>query len=391
MPTPGRHRSHVGPPTHPESCATFRVERLLRSALRAGYAPSAVAAWSIGRQPPVSVAVGAESVRGDGQPVGPSSWYDLASLTKPLAAGSLFLVAMARGALALETRLDHCLPEARGTPIGSCTLRHLLTHTSGLPAWAPVYALAAGRRERTLPALLGIPLESAVGERVRYSCLGFLLLGPVLERALDMPLGDAFELHVSGPSGLTAEIGYLPDTRRVRVAAGAVTSRVEETLTRDAGLDSGFLPERGSHLPDDGNARFLGGVAANAGLFGTAAGVVKLARRYLGGDRPFEPSMVGAAVRSWTPGLEQERGLAWQLAGTLGCSAGHWLSSSAFGHSGFTGTSVWVDPDQELTVALLTNRLHPGARQLDLHPLRRSLHRLLVASDAPAEFTSSTW
>jgi len=129
--------------------------------------------------------------------------------------------------------------------------------------------------------------------------------------------------------------------------------------------------------PDDGNARFLGGVAGNAGLFGSARGVSLLAAEYLpGGGRLLTSEEAELATTSATGGLEQERGFGWQLASTSGCSAGAGLSPRSFGHTGFTGVSVWADPSTRGVFVLLTNRNHPEQREIDLHPLRRRFHVL---------------
>lgn len=356
-----------------------RIEELLTAAVRAGHCPGAVAAWSIGNGPPESLAVGDEALLGSSRPTSVSTWYDLASLTKPMVGGTLMLMAATEHRLTLETRLDEVLPEARSTPLGKRTISQLMTHTSGLPAWAPMYALAHGRRERLLESLLEIPLESGAGERVCYSCLGYLVLGVVLERVLGAALDRLFEQRVALPLGLTGEVGFRPDITRIPVAAGASSSVIEEELTVAAGLDPRLVPARRHGDPDDGNARFLAGVAANAGLFGTASAVLRIAGMFLDGGGVLDPELAAIARRDHTAGLQQSRGLGWQIASSPGCSAGPWLSPAAFGHTGFTGTSVWVDPQRGLAIALLTNRLHPGARRVDLHPLRRTLHRLVAA------------
>jgi len=132
---------------------------------------------------------------------------------------------------------------------------------------------------------------------------------------------------------------------------------------------------------DDGNTRGLGGAAGNAGLFGTAAAVAALASEYLpGGGELVTGEEASLATAALTPGLEQLRGIGWQLAATPGCSAGPALAGSSFGHTGFSGTSAWVDAEAGAVLVLLANRLHPGGRTPDLHPLRRRFHALAVAA-----------
>jgi CubicO group peptidase (beta-lactamase class C family) len=147
----------------------------------------------------------------------------------------------------------------------------------------------------------------------------------------------------------------------------------------EAGFDPDFVPAYEAGFPDDGNSRFLGGVAGNAGLFGTAAGVLALTAEYLpGSGRLLTKSEVAEATSNHTEGKEQARGLGWQLAASPGCSAGPGLPPKAFGHTGFTGVSTWFDPLRREGWVLLTNRLHPGGRASDLHPLRRRFHSLAV-------------
>ena len=156
----------------------------------------------------------------------------------------------------------------------------------------------------------------------------------------------------------------------------------EERLVLDLGLDPKWVPPVGHGLADDGNARFFGGAAGNAGLFGSLRGVQRLTAEYLGHDAVvLTPEDVRPAVKSQTPGLDQERGYGWQIATSRGCSAGAALPTSGFGHTGFTGSSVWAEPEDGCVWVLLTNRNHPEQRGVDLHPLRRRFHHLAFSPD----------
>jgi CubicO group peptidase (beta-lactamase class C family) len=254
----------------------------------------------------------------------------------------------------------------------------LLSHSSGLPAWLPLYWLA-GRNPDRLPGVLAqIDLVYAPGSRVIYSCVGFIVAGLMLQRVADAPLDRLFRDLVLLPLGLEDELGFNPDPARRQLAGGASTPATELRLVRDLGGDPASIPAVGPGRPDDGNARFLGGVAGNAGLFGSVRGVWELAAEYLaGGGRLLSPDEAACATTSLTCGLEQDRGLGWQLAATRGCSAGRALPPHAFGHTGFTGVSLWAVPDGRRFV-LLGNRVHPGHRDVDLHPLRRRFHDLAV-------------
>jgi CubicO group peptidase (beta-lactamase class C family) len=255
------------------------------------------------------------------------------------------------------------------------TVSQLLTHTSGLPAWLPLYCLAEGRAEDVPKRLGEIVLGYSPGTRVVYSCLGFITLGLMLSRVSGQRLDALFTDQVLLPMNLAGELGYCPDPSIHALSGGAVEPRVETGAVLALGLDPTWIPPTGHGLPDDGNARFLGGVSGNAGLFGTANGVFRIAQEFLAPDPAIlAPGEAEAATRSHTPGLEQARGYGWQLATSPGCSAGSALSDRAFGHNGFTGVSVWVDPLQRAVFVLLTNRNHPSQRQMDLHPFRRRFH-----------------
>ncbi|MCU0293135.1 MAG: beta-lactamase family protein [Thermoanaerobaculaceae bacterium] len=356
------------------------VGSILGRAVAAGLAPGWVAGvfregeegpcWCAGRR-----GQGGEDVAAD-------LWFDLASLTKPLVTTTLLLLAR-RDGLDLQSPLAELLPELAGSPWAGVTVEQCATHTAGFPAWEPLYLGGPGP-ERYLARLAAVTPVAAPGERVVYSCLGFIALGLALERAAGADLAALFEELVAAPLGLATECGFAPP-RSTAVALGESSWFVERALVGDRGGPGAPPPARPDAWPcDDGNARGLDGVAGNAGLFGSAAAVARLAAEYLpGGGELLDAEEAALATRDRTAGREQARGLGWQVAATPGCSAGPALAPGAFGHTGFTGTSVWVDPDRRVVLVLLGNRLHPGGRTPDLHPLRRAYHRLaLEALDA---------
>jgi CubicO group peptidase (beta-lactamase class C family) len=307
-----------------------------------------------------------------GAPIEP----DLASLTKPLATGTLLLLAQ-RDGLDLDAPLADLLPELAGAPWAAVTLLQCSTHSGGFPAWAPLYAPHGASREGYLRALCELAPSAPTGRRVEYSCPGFIALGLALERAGGADLATLFADLVAVPLGIGDELSFAPPGG-TPVAAGEKRWLVEEKLLAERGLSASPPSGRGGSIAcGDGNARGLEGVAGNAGLFGTAAAVAHLAAEFLpGGGELLTADEAELGTRVRTLGLEQARGIGWQLATTPGCSAGPALPPNAFGHTGFSGTSVWVEPDTRAVHVLLGNRLHPGGRTPDLHPLRRRFHLL---------------
>jgi CubicO group peptidase (beta-lactamase class C family) len=363
--------------TSPSVTPPAGVGALLSRAVEAGLGVGWVALAAREGQEGTCWMVGSAAV--GGPPVAPDTLYDLASLTKPLATGTLLLLAC-RDGVPLEAPLAEVLPELGDSPWASATLAQCATHTAGFPAWAPLYALGERSREGALGALARLEPVAPPGRRLTYSCPGFIALGLALERCGGADLATLFRDLVGEPLGLAEELAFAPPLAAAAAAAGQSEPFVERALLAERGL-AGAPPAASSTglSCDDGNARSLGGAAGNAGLFGTASAVAQLAAEYLpGGGELLTAGEAALATRTWTAGFEQARGLAWQLATTPGCAAGPALSPAAFGHNGFTGTSLWVDPDERVVLVLLGNRLHPGGRTPDLHPLRRRLHALAL-------------
>ena len=270
--------------------------------------------------------------------------YDLASLSKVVGTLPSVLKLVDAGEVSLESPVKRFFSQAGWfqTPsLGDVTLRQLLTHSGGLPAWKPLYA-AASTRLTALGNVLQTELEHPAG-RVVYSDLGFMLLGAVVERVSGVRLDAFAQEHVFGPLGMSATAYGVP--------AGASVAATEDCGWR------GRLLEGEVH---DENAFDFEGVAGHAGLFGTATDVARYAQAWLRLEAPFaSPDLLKLAIQEHVRDGDLRRSLGWQLTGG-GSSAGNYASSAAYGHTGFTGTSVWVDPERERFAVLLTNRVHPS-------------------------------
>jgi serine-type D-Ala-D-Ala carboxypeptidase len=300
------------------------------------------------------------------EPTTPDTLYDLASLTKPLASGAL---AVALPALALGAPPGRYFHQWKKTRYEGITIEMLMTHTSGLPAWYPLYARGEGGAayRRTLGE---IEPEARPGERVIYSDLNFLLLGEILESLYSAPLDRSFADLVARPAGSGAR--FLPPSP-LETAATEKGDVTERAMTAALSLSyAGFRTEVVRGEVHDGNAFRRGGVAGNAGLFGNATDVWALARVWL---RDFRSDVCGDR----TPDLAEARGLAWQ--GARGAaSVGEELSRRAFGHTGFTGTSLWIDPEAQRIWVLLTNRVHPTVHGGNFNEIRRRFHAAATAA-----------
>jgi CubicO group peptidase (beta-lactamase class C family) len=294
--------------------------------------------------------------------------WDLASLTKPLAAASMAMRLFDDGRLQLDRPVAEILPEfAEGAaPQGewrrAVTVRMLLEHSSGLPAHRKLYLEATGR-EAMLAAARAVPLETEPGARTQYSDIGFIILGELLERIAGRALGEFCRSEFFRP--LTLHLHYSPQAaERASVPPTAI-----DTLWRHRTVQGEV---------NDENASAMGGVAAHAGLFGDAHSVARFAECILrGGEGIFRPETVRLFTTRSGPG--GERALGWDVP-TFPSQSGSRFSPRSFGHLGYTGTSLWCDPERGLSVTLLTNRTWPDATNQAIKRLRPALHDWIVSA-----------
>ena len=309
--------------------------------------------------------------------------YDLASLTKPLVTGMLCARRIELGELTLDSSVSHYLPEFERTDKQMITVRELLTHTSGLPAWRPLYILAEDERERAAGAIANLDLEYKPGTRVVYSDLGFIALGILLERMTGQRLAEMAQHEIFEPLHLKQTFFNPEIALQTGIAACETGNAYEKNMCIETG--SGDYPNSRQRLiwgeVHDGNAYFLGGAAGHAGLFSTAREVFQLARQFIPGFSHLLTAETCKLFRqNMTEGLEEARSLAWQLAATKDSTAGNELPPDSFGHNGFTGTSLWIDAEHARVFILLTNRTH--ARELpfaNINAVRRGFHSLAIA------------
>ncbi len=355
--------------------ATDRIDEFLEAHIRAGHFPGATYVVAEAGRVLVEGSLGLAVIRPETVPAGTDTLYDLASLTKPLSGALLAVVLQGEGRLGLEDRLSLHLPawDAAGERAG-ITLLDLLTHRSGLPSWLPLYAHAADRDGR-IEYIRSVPLAYAPRRGVAYSCPGYILLGYALERAGGAPLDALFAGRVARRLELPDLMYRPPASLKRRTAATEDGNARERSLAGPQGdRYNGWRTGMIWGEVHDNNAHSQGGVSGNAGLFGTARTVAALAREFLDGGDLLGKEQRDLFRTDFTPGLAEDRTVGFQMASTAGCSAGGSLARASFGHTGFTGTSLWIDPESRRVYVLLTNRVHPLFRDIDMNAIRRGFH-----------------
>lgn len=330
------------------------VAGVLEQAIANRVFPGAVV--EVGRRGGVVAALarGAHTYAGDTL-VTPGTIYDLASLTKVLATTALMADELASGRMRLNDRVRHWIGSWTGEDRQPVTLQDLLEHCSGLPAHRPYWEQRHGRASFEM-AICEEPLDYLPRRQSIYSDPGFMLLGFAIEHAAGAPLDRVFDHWRDRELGSPVELVFRPPAAwRERVAP------TEDTTSGE---------ERRGEVHDE-NCAALGGVAGHAGLFGTAAAVGACARWWLA-----SPALATFARKSATPG--SSRALGWDtMLPTSSC--GTRLSPQSLGHTGFTGTSLWIDPAQDLYVAFLSNRVHPARTGEGIQETRRALHDAVIA------------
>jgi CubicO group peptidase (beta-lactamase class C family) len=291
--------------------------------------------------------------------------YDLASLTKVIVTTTMAMILVDEGRLDLSRPVSAFIPAFRGGAKDKVTVEHLLTHSSGIDWWAPLYKEIRGQPVY-VRRIVGMGLAYEPGAKALYSDLGLILLGEILERVAGEPLDAFARKRIFEPLGMK-ETRFRPGRELLPRLAPT------EVVAERGGLVHGVV--------HDENAMGLGGVAPHAGLFGTAGDLARFAQMLLNGG-VFEHQRIVSRVtlERFTSAVRvpgSSRAYGWEKP-TPENSAGVRLSPSAFGHTGFTGTSMWIDPEQKLFVVLLTNRVHPTRENIQIREVRRVVNNSVV-------------
>jgi CubicO group peptidase (beta-lactamase class C family) len=353
-----------------------RVQEVVARAIENGTAPGAVVVVARRGKIVLERAFGRTTYEKDAGKVTPDTLYDIASVTKVVITTTLAMILYERGLLDLDSPVVRYVPEFRGEGKDEVLVKDLLAHSGGLLWWTDLYQTFEGKtpeesRRGYLSTIYAMPLDYAPRSKTVYSDLGILLLGEVLERVTGKGLEDLANEEVLGPLGMSDTRYRPPASLRSRIAPTEVD------------------PWRGRLVHGevhDENAFGLGGVAPHAGLFSTARDLAAFAQMMLnggafGGHRLLKPETIALFTRRADRVPGSSRALGWDTPSPPS-SAGALFSASSYGHTGFTGTSLWIDPERELFAILLTNRVHPTRENPKITELRPAFHDAVMEAIA---------
>src|SRR5712664_350086 len=299
----------------------------------------------------------------------PNTMYDIASLTKAVATTTL-VAKLVEGDFAvpldLDAKIERYLPEWANGPNADwrhrVTVRHLLTHTSGLPAFKEYWRTSKGKQD-TLARIFAEPLEYDPGTKEIYSDLGIILMAEIVERLTGRTLDDLAKSYIFSPLGMMYMMYRPPRKLWPQIAPTEIDNNLRHRLVQGEVHDE--------------NAFAIGGVPGHAGLFSTVPDIAAFCQMLLnGGVYAHQRILRRATIAQFTTPQQLSGGtrtLGWGVP-TEGGSSGHYFSAHSFGHTGFTGTSIWIDPDRQLFVVLLTNRVHPTRENTKIQKVRVELH-----------------
>lgn len=312
--------------------------------------------------------------------------FDLASLTKSVGTALAAMQVWGEGNIDLEGTLAHYLPGVHGTGKESVTIRDLLAHTSGLPAWRPYFREVVREPDMIAPAevlrrVLHEPLDAPAGKLQIYSDLGFILLGWILESIAGETLDRVFSRLVFNPLGLF-DTGFRRATcETVERHGGRCRDDTRPIAATEMCRWRGRILIGEVH---DENCHVMGRVAGHAGLFSTAGELDRILREIVRGYHGSSKVFAVEGIRTFFTRQQIVNGgtwaLGWDTPSPSGSSTGRYFSKNSFGHNGFTGTSVWMDFERGVSVVFLTNRVHPSRERQGIKQLRPAIHDAIMES-----------
>lgn len=360
---------------------TEKLDATIEDAIAKQQIPGAVVWVGRGDQTVYRRAYGYRAVKPTPESMQLDTVFDLASLTKGIATATSVMILVEEGKLRLSDKVAQHLPEFARHDKDQITLRHLLTHTSGLRPSLDLRGDWLGADEAVRRAVEELP-QSAPGARFVYSDIGYIVLGEIVSRVAEQSLETFVQQRILAPLRMTSA-GFTPVL--ARRGAIAPTQFCTAYGWPCDGPDQILL----QGIVHDPTARRMGGVAGHAGLFGSAEDLSRYARMLLrggelDGQRVLSPAGVTRMTSPATPSaMSVQRGLGWDIDSSYSANRGDLYPIGSFGHTGFTGTSIWIDPISGTYVVLLTNRVHPDGKG-DATPVRAK-----VATIVAAEFSTT--
>ena len=340
--------------------STFaEAETVLAEHIEAGTTPAAAAAVVHSDDVIWTCTSGRHTYDEDARPARVDDLFDLASLTKVVATATLCGMMIDEGTLDIDRPVQAVIPEFAGDGKEIITPRQLLSHSSGMPAHVHLYKTLRGR-ERIVEAAIGLDLEYAPGTASVYSDMGYLVLGEMIERVCGNRMDVLFRERVT-----LAESMYTPDVGQERIVPTEIDGTMRHCLVHG--------------VVHDENAWAMGGVAPHAGLFSTVGDLGQFCRMWLQGGmldgvRMLSEETVKLLMTREGGVVDSTWALGWDTVSPGGSTSGRYFSSTSYGVLGFTGTSLWVDPERDLGVVLLTNRVHPTRNGEGIMRLRPAFH-----------------
>jgi uncharacterized protein YbbC (DUF1343 family)/CubicO group peptidase (beta-lactamase class C family) len=342
------------------------IDDAVAAAIKHGDCPGAVVLVLHNDEVVFRKAYGNRSLHPDKVPMTPDTVFDMASLTKPIATATSVFVLVEQGKLRISEKVAHYWPEFAANGKAEVTLEHLLTHTSGLLADNSLSDFKDGKAE-AMKRIAALPLEAEPGTRFKYSDVGFIVLGELVERVSGKPLDEFARTNVFEPMAMK-DTGFRPSEK--------LKDRIAPTAQRDGKWLVGDV--------HDPRSAAMGGVAGHAGLFSSADDLARFARMILhGGELDGKRVLSPLSIRLMTapvpiPGGLRSRG--WDVDTAYSSPRGELFpKGEGFGHTGFTGTSIWIDPPSRTAVIILTNRVHISER-VQVTNLRKEVANIVAGA-----------
>jgi CubicO group peptidase (beta-lactamase class C family) len=347
-------------------CDFSNVEKIVNNAIKDSAFPGAVVLVEKDGKIIFEQAFGHFTYDKNSSPVKFNTLFDLASLTKVISTTNCTMICIDRGLFKLDDKVSKYIPEFAKNGKENIKIRNLLLHNSGLPAFKQYYKMYNNPKD-VLDDIFATKLIYPTGTKTVYSDLGIITLGKIIERVTGMELNKFAQKEIFDPLGMENTMYNPPDSLKKKCAPTE--------------LDNYWRHKQIQGEVHDENASMLGGVAGHAGLFSTAEDISKVLQMLLQKGNYNGRQLIKQKTVSLFTKRQSEvstRGLGWDTKSRKGSSAGDLFSADSYGHTGFTGTSVWTDPERKLFVVFLTNRVYPTRANHKLYKVRPALHNAVI-------------